>query len=99
MNSEDKEFPNNKDGKKDGKPHRGSRGKGKGKGKDRCPPEKQYPQDPFWYAQDAQAIADMAGLPWNEVVGSLIPSTAQDIVPGAMVAEYYPAFTDRKSVV
>lgn len=96
MNSEEKEFPKGK-GKekkgKDGKPLYNPRGKGNGRRKDQCPPEKQYPQNPFWYAQNVQAIADMAGLPWNEVVGSLIPSTAQDIVPGAMVAEYYPAFT------
>nr|AVX53339.1 putative capsid [Marmot picobirnavirus] len=48
-------------------------------------------QDPFWYAEDATAVANMASFPFNKVIGSPIASTSLDRVPAMLVARYYPA--------
>ena len=34
-------------------------------------------QDPFWYAKDEKAIANMATFPWNNIVGDKYPGMAK----------------------
>nr|DAG68959.1 MAG TPA: capsid [Picobirnaviridae sp.] len=54
-------------------------------------------QDPFWYGKDTTAIKDMASFPWLEVVGSRIPGTVYDAVPGLMCLSYRHAITTNAS--
>lgn len=47
-------------------------------------------QDPFWYAVDATAVANMASFPWTEVVGTPISKAKTDVLPGIAVYRYMP---------
>lgn len=47
-------------------------------------------QDPFWYAFDATAVANMASFPWTEIVGSPISQTKTDVLPGIAIYRYIP---------
>lgn len=47
-------------------------------------------QDPFWYAEDPQAILDMASINFLETVGDVLPESMADRVPGVLIVKYKP---------
>lgn len=55
-----------------------------------CNKLSKFKQDPFWYAENEQAIKDMASFPFNDVMGSTYADGESSSVPGLVVARYYP---------